>query len=471
MKKLFYSFLKQPRLTQLILICGLLYFITSLSYVELPISWPSGDEPHYLVISQTLVKYHSLNVMLDYQHGDYHAFYPLKLYALGTTDPPHVTHNTRGELLPVHNIGGPVLWLLPFALLGRLGAVLFMSFITLLIVINIYKCLLTMGIQERNAFLVSLAYAVASPLYLYSHLTFVEPLGALVSIYILRMLFQQELTPRDVVLSACLLSSLPWIHIRFVLIEIPLFFFMLYRIYRYHHLRYFAYYLIPCILFFLGLELYNYLVWGTLNPAANQMNNNTAPLEKLPFNGLLGIFFDQEYGIFLNFPIFIFMITGILLTIHKKFRLYHVFVLATSLPYIIGFTTLRHWSGGYCPPARFMLVLLPIYCFYIAYAVEHMQSKFIRLLFWATFSYGCLYNLVSLFPPHNGFNGETGRNTIVGYIQLFGRHVTDLLPSMFLPNQTGLFILWVVIFVGGAFLLVFLNHSRHTVFKLKRPIL
>ena len=395
--------------------------------------------------------------MLDYQHGDYRTFYPLDLYSLGTKDPPHVTHNAKGQLLPVHNIGGPVLWLLPFALLGRLGAVLFISFVTLLIVINIHKCLLTMGISERNAFLVGLAYGVASPLYLYSHLSFVEPLGALASIYILRKLFQNKLSSTDVVISSLLLSMLPWVHIRFALLEVPLFFFMLFKISQQHRLKYYAYYFIPFLLLFLGLEFYNYMVWGNLNPAASQMNNNTAPFEKLPFNGLLGIFFDQEYGIFINFPIFIFMITGILLTMKRKFGLYHLFVLVTSIPYIIGFTTLRHWSGGWCPPARFMLVLLPIYCFYIAYALEHIQSKLARNVFWLTFTYGFLYNIASILPPHNGFNGETGRNNPLAYPQLFGYHLTDFLPSMFLPHQLGLFLLWIGLFIGGAFLLVSLN--------------
>ncbi len=435
----------------------MLYFITSLLYVALPFFLPSGDEPHYLVISQTLLKYHSLNVMLDYKHGDYRSFYPIDLYALGTKVPPHVTHNTRGDLLPVHNIGGPVLWLLPFALFsGRLGAVFFISFITILILINMYKCLLLMGISEKTAFLVTLAYGIASPLYIYSHLSFVEPIGALVSIYLLRKLFQKKLSISDVFISSLLLSILPWVHIRFTLMEIPLFFFMLYKIYQLNKLKHFKpylYYLIPFILLFLAFEFYNYTVWGTLNPAANQMNNNTAPLEKLPFTGFLGIFFDQEYGIFLNFPIFIFMIAGIFLTFKKKFRFYHVFVLTTSIPYIIGFASLRHWSGGWCPPGRFMLVLLPIYCFYLAYALEQSDNKTTRILFWLTLVYGFIYNVLSILPPHNGFNGETGHNYTIVYPQLFGHHLTDFLPSLFLPNQSWLFAVWIALFVGGALLI------------------
>src|SRR5947209_12285201 len=95
----------------LIVICCACYFITSFYYVEYS-SPPSGDEPHYLVISQTLLTYHSLDVMLDYKHGDYRSFYPIYLS-------PHVAPNEQRQLLPIHGIGGPVLWLLPYYFLGR----------------------------------------------------------------------------------------------------------------------------------------------------------------------------------------------------------------------------------------------------------------------------------------------------------------------------------------------------------------
>jgi len=55
-----------------------------------------GDEPHYLIISQTLLKYHSLDVMQDYRHRDYLQFYDKPLV-------PHVTHNAYGQLLPLHS--------------------------------------------------------------------------------------------------------------------------------------------------------------------------------------------------------------------------------------------------------------------------------------------------------------------------------------------------------------------------------
>jgi len=256
---------RRDPLTVLVVVCGLLFFVTALVYVFMHFL-PSGDEPHYLVISQTLLKYHSLDVMRDYTNGDYRVFYSAPLNT-------QVTLNARGEVLAMHDIGAPVLWLLPFWLLGRLGAVLFIAVISVLIVVNIYKFLRTMGIGERYAFLVSLAYGIASPVYLYAHLTFVEPIGAFISLYVLRKVFQKEVHVSDLVIASTLLGILPWIHIRFAIIEIPLFFLLLYRVYRdnkFTRIRPYLLYLVPVVALFLLLEFYDYTIWGTLNPGIDQ---------------------------------------------------------------------------------------------------------------------------------------------------------------------------------------------------------
>lgn len=453
--KSLYRYIRSDAIRTLVVVCSLLFLLTAIVYVSLGFL-PSGDEPHYLVISQTILKYHSLDVMRDYNNGDYRVFYPIPLM-------PQVTHNARGQLLAMHDIGAPLLWLLPYLLLGRLGAVLFISTISVLLVVNIYKMLLTMGIGEKYAFLVSLAYGIASPIYLYAHLTFVEPIGALVSIYVLRKVFQKEVRVSEIVTSSILLGILPWTHIRFAVIEIPLFFLLLYRLYKDNKLQRikpYLFYLLPITALFLLLELYNYKVWGTLNPAIDQVNNNNVPFARNPLPGMLGIFFDQEYGILLNFPMFLFLIVGVVLTTKRRFVSYTIAVLIVSLPYILTFSTLRHWSGGWCPPARFLMTLLPLYAFYVAYALEKADSKFARG--WLTFSfvYGFVYNVLSLLPVQNGFNGESGRNHTLIYLQLFGHHLTDLFPSFFLPNQSGFIALWVAVFVALAALVLYSGKEK-----------
>src|SRR5260370_451633 len=305
----------------LVAICSFLFFTTS--FVDLHTSNPSGDEPHYLVISQTLLKYHSLDVTLDYAHQDYYVFYP------GHLD-PHLSRNVSGQLLPLHNIGGPVLWLIPFALFGRLGAMWFMSLVALLIILNIYKLLLSMHIRHSYAFLVSLAYAIASPLYIYSHLNFLDP----------------------------------------------------------------------------ALNYHNQMVGVPVNL-----------FEVLPFAGLLGISFDQNFGLLVTFPLFIFLFVGMVLALKKKFLAYNVLILAVSIPYIILLTTFRVWSGGFGPPSRFLVVVLPLWAFYLAYALEQINNALSKLVFGGTVAYGFTYSLLTVKDSYNGFNSGLGGNSTLLYLQ------------------------------------------------------
>ncbi len=440
-------------------ICSIIFFTTAIFYVQFS-SPPSGDEPHYLIISQTLLKYHSLNVMLDYNHGDYRVFFPAHI-------DPHVSHNPQGQLLPLHGIGAPILWLLPFALLGRLGAVFFISLVSVLIIVNIYQFLITMNISQRYALIVSLAYAIASPFYIYAHLTFIEPIGAFVCIYALRKIFQKELNGSDILISSLLLGILPWVHIRFAMFETVLFLALFYKIYVHYkrkNLKYYAYLLLPVIISFVIFEAYNYTFWGTFNPAANEINDihgNSRPFVASPLVGVLGILFDQQFGLFVNFPIFILLVPGVIVAMKRKFRAYNLLMLVLSLPYIILFTSFRNWTGGWSPPARFLLVLLPLYSFYLAYALEQINNKLSSLISGLPVLYGFIYNLLTLWPALNSFNGPNGRNRTLIHLQLFQYPLTNFLPSSFLPNQTGLFVLWIGIFVGLAAMLLYSRSLRN----------
>jgi hypothetical protein len=144
-----------------------------------------------------------------------------------------------------------------------------------------------------------------------NRITFIEPVGALICIYALRKILQKERTPTEVVISSFLLAILPWVHIRFAFFELVLFFALLVRIFEQNRLKHFKYYaclLVPVTIFFITYEIYTYSFWGTLNPGAieiNDIHHGSSPFAVAPFNPMIGIFLDQQYGFLINFPIFI----------------------------------------------------------------------------------------------------------------------------------------------------------------------
>jgi len=150
----------------------------------------------------------------------------------------------------------------------------------------------------------------------------------------------------------------------------------------------------------------------------------------------------------------------VILALKKKFLAYNLLILILSIPYILLFTSFRYWAGGWGPPARFILVLLPLYAFYLAYALQQINNILSNLVFGASMVYGFIYNLLSVKDSHNGFNAGIGRNHTLASIPIFRHHLTDYLPSLFLAHQTRLFVIWIASFVGLSLLLLFSKNVR-----------
>ncbi|HEY4035365.1 MAG TPA: hypothetical protein VGL94_15515 [Ktedonobacteraceae bacterium] len=426
--KSLYLFVRADHLRSLIAICTLTYLLVSTLYVAIGY-WPSGDEPHYLLISETLIKYHSLDVMKAYQHRDYLSFYPGLLT-------PHIVR-VQGRVLPLHDVGGPILWLIPFFLFGRLGAVWFMAAISVLIVLNIYKLLLAMEIQQCIAFNVSLALALASPLCIYAHLNFIEPIAALVCVYVLRKFIERNVHISTLLMSSILLGLLPWTHVRFVLIEAPLFFMMLWRLYqqyRLHKIVYYVAYILPIALLTLGLEVFSWLFMGSFNPAINQVAGHNVIFEVWPFKALFGLLFDQDHGLLICFPLSALLLVGLVLSAKKRYLTYNLSMLLISVPYVIGFTTFHDWYGGWSPPARYVFVLLPVWSFYLAFALQQINGRFVKRFACIAFWWGVVYNFLSVLPSYHGFNDEIGRNNVLSFLHIGTFYLTDLWPSVRYPS-------------------------------------
>lgn len=448
----------------LLLLSSLAFFPSA--YIAGQLGGSTGDEPHYLVISQTLLIYHSLDVTLDYSNGDYKTFYRGPLGPFQHTSP-----NKWGELLPLHSIGAPILWLIPFAIAGRPGTLFFMAFVSLLIVFNVYFLLIALGIQRNYAFLTSLGVALASPVWVFSHYNFVEPIAALLSIYIMRVLFQERRRTLDILGSSVALGIFPWIHIRFALFEVVLCAFLLARVYqenRFSKIKPYLFALLPVIGMFLIFEAYNFFVWGSLNPAINQANSHETPFDA-PFpHGLLGLFLDEEYGLLPNFPIFLFLFGGIILALKKKYLRFNILMLLLAVPYIVIIASFHNWSGAISPPARFMTVLAPPLAFYLALALQKAGSRVLNVLFILFIGVSMLYEGISLGVPGGWMNwGEGHSRPLLRIEQVLHIPLTKGIPSAFLngvrrpflPQEAPLVAAWVIM-IGILTLVVVLLARR-----------
>src|SRR2546430_14744605 len=83
---------------------------------------PASDEPHYLIIMQSLVADHDLDLTNQYDSESYRVFYPDRL-------PDRHVIQVGPWQYPIRDLGLPLTGAIPFAALGRAGVVALMGLV------------------------------------------------------------------------------------------------------------------------------------------------------------------------------------------------------------------------------------------------------------------------------------------------------------------------------------------------------
>jgi hypothetical protein len=436
------------------LVVGIGGFLLAVAVQYAGATWPTGDEPHYLVISETLLKYHSLDVAKTYQNRDYLSFYN------GTLDLSHTVTNQLGRRVSVHGVGGPVLWLPLFAVAGRMGAILFMAGVSLLVIVDIFRFLEEQGIRTTSAVAVAAVFAAASPFFAFAHLTFVDLIGAWAVIYVFRKALKKtELGKRELASGSVLLGILPWVHVKLIVVEALLLLFLLARIVVGNRVisvraiarasvarwREVCWAVLPAAALGLGFEAFTHAIWDSFNPAlVYGQGDRTFPFTSSPVRGLVGTFLDQEYGVFISAPILVLAIPGFVLAVRDKVGALNLYFTILTVCYVALFVARSDWEGGWTPPGRFILVVLPIFAYYVGYLLDRPNRLLAWPAFWVFGAVGMAYNLVSLRSPSHGFSAGVGQNQTLVYAQqlLLHRSFTQYLPSTVKDMDYARIIVW-----------------------------
>jgi hypothetical protein len=331
---------------------------------------PQGDEPHYLAITQAMARYHSIDPTPVYEHRAYRSYYPDELG-------PHTVLTPDGRRLPFHNPGAPLLFLVPFLLLGRPGAQLVVLAASLLIVVNMYRLQRELGITTRYAGLTTALFMAGSPVYVYSSMLFVEPLGALLILYAARVALADRPTAGRVALAAAGLGCLPWIHGRFSGFTLILGLLLAVRVLRRNRRVLAA--LAPLAVIAAGFEVFNAVRYGTLSPTPGY-GTGDGVLQLAPWRGLVFLALDARFGVLPNFPVLVFAFAGVASAVRRAPAWTHVVLLGTAVPYTLIISTYPNWDGGYAPPGRFLAVLVPLGCCYVARALQDIDHRYATTL-------------------------------------------------------------------------------------------
>jgi hypothetical protein len=172
----------------------------------------TGDEPHYLLVAQSIAFDRDFALDNDYASRDR----TLRIADVFPLDPePHAArYAPSAHLRPVHGIGLSALLAPAVALGGLTGAQLAMIFIAALLAYQLFRLLRQLGFRPLVRIAAWLAVVACSPVIAFTSQIYPELPGALILVVALRIMVSRA-QPVALAAGSAAAATLIWLHVRY----------------------------------------------------------------------------------------------------------------------------------------------------------------------------------------------------------------------------------------------------------------
>ncbi len=325
-------------------------------------SVPGGDEPHYLVITQSLLYDYDLKIENNHRRGDYHAYFA------GELRPDFLRRGRNGEIYSIHAPGVSALVLPAFAVGGYHGVVIFLILLASLAAALAWW-LAWRVTGRRDAAWFGWAAVVLAPTTLLNAFTvYPDGPGALVvltGVWALVRARDERASGAESIrpwlLHGLALASLPWLHTRFALLAGGLGALVLLRLAWTKNpvAKASAFLAVPAASA-LGWVMFFTVIYGAPDPAIPYRGSDLGSPSYIA-GGLAGLLFDQQYGLLVYAPVLAAAFAGLVVLgrTRGEFRWLPAELVFVAAPYLLTVTHFAMWWGGLSAPARFFLPLVP----------------------------------------------------------------------------------------------------------------
>ena len=407
-----------------------------------------GDEPHYLVVTHSLLADQDLRIENNHQNLDYWGFHSGEL-------PMHYLARGRDDVIySIHSPGLPTLMLPAYAVAGHWGATAMVGLLAALAALAMFDLAVSIG-SRPVALATWAAVAFTIPFGLQSWLIFPEMPAALLMAWVALWAWRDGPDrPWPWVWRGAAISLLPWLHMKFSLLLILSGVWLAFRLWP--RIR-----LVVALLAPIGVSgvlwLWSfYVMYGDFNPTVAYGYSEGAPLQwsNIP-RGLLGLSFDQEYGLLPYSPIYALALVGAWTMVRtRETRGYLIGLLLVTGPFLASTTQYYMWWGGESVPARFVVPILPLLAPMMACAMRDMRGARARGVIGLTLALSVgTFVAVSVQPAAwLMYNDRDGTGHLLETLQA-GVPLTSALPSFIDPDmlvQLPSTLVWVVAAVLAA---------------------
>ena len=357
------------RALPVVFVIGLVCFLASAwRLVPSPI-YPGGDEPHYLVVTQSLLTDHDLAIANNHARGDYLAYYqaPLK--------PDYRVAGRDGVIYSVHPVGLSVLIAPAFALGGYRGASIFVALLAAAAMTLAWQWAAQVSGSRTGASIGWLAVAASAPFVLHSFAIYPECPAALALILALAPAPAAADRIGRAVMRGLALGALPWLGTKYAPMAAVAFGLLLLRASRREKVAMAA----PFVASYLAWFGFFWWLYGTPSPTAPYGAAHQMSLTNLTA-GLPGLFADQEYGVLPYAPALGLAVAG-WWGLWRRTPDGRWQTLLTALPILVlALTTgaFALWWGGSAPPGRELVAALPPLAVPIAWVWQRCGARSVQ---------------------------------------------------------------------------------------------
>jgi hypothetical protein len=312
---------------------------------------PGGDEPHYLVIAQSLWRDGDLRVENNHLRGDYLEYFG------GALRPDYLKRGQDGQIYSIHLPGVPAL-IAPVLAAGGYGLVK-----TVLALVSAGAT----AVAWRTAFLLTgsaaaawfgwAAVGMSAPFLLISFTVYPDGPGAVVVLLAFAAIVRLHARPKRPaswwLAVGVLPALLPWFHPRFAVLAGALGLVFAGRAVRESRaaVMLMSFAAFPA-LGAIGWFGYYYAIYGRFDPSVAYGHYTQMSIGGIP-TGVLGLLFDQQYGLIVNAPVFAIGLAG-LVPLFQRHRRVAIEWLVVVVPYALVTAMYHMWWGGFSSPARFI---------------------------------------------------------------------------------------------------------------------
>lgn len=443
----------------------------------------SGDEPHFLIISHSLLQDGDIDLANNYANRDY-AKFMLPQVKIS----PHLAPRTEGRY-SFHSPGISLL-LLPFYWLasffkGNLFVFIIrfgMSIFGSLFGIQVFLYARQEWKRENLALGLWFLISFTSPVFFYSIHVYPEIIVALFSLTIFRLLrFSPMASKFSLIFCGLLISTFVYFHaLKYVFITIPLFIYILWVLIKklkkgWNTLYFLACPLIVTVFYFLlqykiyGSFSLSSVSWRGWMTAPESISYMKAIITEIPFRvrweTLAGFFFDQRDGLLLYSPIYFFVFLGIIELARKK-RSQLIVLLLLTAPYVLNSAFLTQRTG-YAPQARPLVAVSWGLIILLGYFLAGNAKKIFSYLFGLAAFFSFLFVFLLLKNPSALYQlttrGETERaGRLFWTLSNLHFYLPELLPSYLNMENMSRIPNYVWFGLVGLFVALYLIIKKHS---------